>query len=65
MSAVEFGQYHKTLLYRKDEIRQKWAKSDKAANMSLVEFGQYLIALDEAETQKELEELKARWNTAG
>jgi hypothetical protein len=55
----------KTLSYRKEEIRRKWARSNKVSDMSIFEFGQFLIALDKVQTKKELEELKARWNTTG
>jgi hypothetical protein len=51
----------KTLSNRKEDIRRKWAKSDKANNMSIFEFGQFLIDLDMVKTRKELETLEARW----
>jgi hypothetical protein len=56
----------KTLSCRKAEIRRKWAKSDKAKNMRVLDFGQFLIDLDRVKTRKELEELETRWlNTTG
>jgi hypothetical protein len=53
-----------TLLSRKEDIRRKWARSDKANTMSVFEFGQFLIDLDKAQAHKELEELEARWLNA-
>jgi hypothetical protein len=56
----------RTLSSLKEDIRRKWARSDKANNMSIFEFGQFLIDLDKAKTHKELEKLEARWlNTTG
>jgi hypothetical protein len=50
-----------TLSSRKEDIRRKWAKSDKASSMRVLEFGQFLLDLDKIKTHKELEELEARW----
>jgi hypothetical protein len=56
----------KTLSSRKADIRRNWAESDKAKNMRVFEFGQFLLDLDKVKTHKELEELEARWlNTTG
>jgi hypothetical protein len=49
----------------KTAIRQQWAISDKANDLNVFEFRQFLLALDDAETNKELEELKSRWSKLG
>jgi hypothetical protein len=46
---------------QKAEIRSRWLSSDKANFMSVFELGQFLIALDDANTQEELEILETRW----
>lgn len=50
---------------RKHILRRLWAKSGIAERMSVFEFGQFLISLDEAQTHEEITQLEDRWSRLG
>ena len=54
--------YKAKIRRRKAEIRRQWSCSEKAGNMGVFEFGQFLIALEDAKTQEALQELENQWS---